>query len=276
MASAPAAAIPRDRWLPTPFIAICLALHVLAFLALAVEIGIWPWVLAGLAGIHALAAAIALFPRNRLLGANITRLPAAAIRRQEIALTFDDGPDPVVTPLVLDLLDAYQARATFFCIAGNARAYPHLVHEIQRRGHQIENHSDRHSLGFAFFGYRRMGRDIDRAQVAIAGMTGRAPRFFRAPAGIRNPWLDPILHVRGLTHVAWTRRGFDTVLKDPARICRRLSDNLASGDLLLLHDGGSADTAAGRPVILEALPKLLSEVQTRGLKPVTLTQAFAD
>jgi len=236
----------------------------------------WPWILAGLAAVHAAVAVVTLFPRNKLLGANITRLPDDAIRRREIALTFDDGPDPVVTPLVLDLLETCQARATFFCIAENARAYPHLIQEIQRRGHQIENHSDRHSLGFAFFGYRRMARDIDTAQATIAGMTGQAPRFFRAPAGIRNPWLDPILHARNLTHVAWTRRGFDTVETDADRIYRRLAANLAGGDVLLLHDGGAPVLHDGRPIVADVLSKLLSDVRNRGLKPVTLTQAFAD
>lgn len=269
-------AIPaRPHWQPTPFIRFCLALHLLGILALAVDPSSWPWVLGGLAVLHLAVVLIVLFPRNALAGANITRLPQAAIAHGEIALTFDDGPDPAVTPRVLDLLDAHKIRATFFCIAENALAHPALVHEIARRGHQVENHSHRHSLGFACGGYLRQARDVDAAQDALTQLTGRAPRFFRAPAGIRSPFLDPVLQRRGLRHVAWTRRGFDAVTRHPARVLSRLTRHLAPGDILLLHDGGAAQALNGQPVVLEVLPALLDQIRQRGLKPVTLSDAFS-
>jgi peptidoglycan-N-acetylglucosamine deacetylase len=264
------------RWLPTPFIGCCLTAHAAGLAMLAAHPALWTYVLGGLSAVHATIAVIVPFPRNRLLGANITQLPPAAAARGEIALTFDDGPDPAVTPEVLDLLDASAARATFFCIAENAAAHPALVAEIQRRGHQIENHSDRHSLGFSLFGYRHMARDVDRAQATLTRLTGRAPRFFRAPAGLRSPFLDPILQRRGLAHIAWSRRGFDTMTGRVDRVLARLTRGLAGGEILLLHDSGSRTTPSGRPVVLEVLPQLLADIRRRGLKSVTLSTAFAD
>ncbi|MBI2256680.1 MAG: polysaccharide deacetylase family protein [Proteobacteria bacterium] len=271
-----ATATARPNWRPTPFIGLCMALHVAGVAAVAVEPSSWLWTLTGFAGIHAVIAGLVLLPRNKLLGANITRLPLAAVRRGEIALTFDDGPDPAVTPRVLDLLDTVGARATFFCVAEKARRYPDLVREIHRRNHQVENHSDAHSLGFAFFGYWRMARDIDAAQASLTRLTGHAPRFFRAPAGMRNPLLDPILQMRGLRHVAWTRRGFDTAEADPEAVLSRLAASLDSGNILLLHDGGSAPMDDETPVVLAVLPALLARTKERGLRSVTLDGAFAE
>nr|WP_298686541.1 polysaccharide deacetylase family protein [uncultured Dongia sp.] len=261
-------------WTPTLFIRGTLALHTLGLLMLALEPALWPWVLGGLAANHVVIGVVVPFPRNALIGANITRLPPDAVARNEIALTFDDGPDPAVTPHVLDLLDAHAMRATFFCIAQNALAHPELVREIVRRGHHVENHSHGHSVGFSLYGYARLSREIDTAQVALYSIANRAPRFFRAPAGIRSPWLDPILQRRGLRYISWTRRGFDAVECDPQRVLLRLTRNLAGGDVLLLHDGGTAQTRDGRPVVLEVLPALLGYMRRCGLKSVTLSDGF--
>jgi len=138
----------------------------------------------GVIGANHLALVLAvLWPRGQLLGPNLVRLPASAVRRREISLTFDDGPDPDVTPRVLDLLDRYQAKASFFCIGENAAAQPELVKEIARRGHSVENHSYRHHRAFAFFGISRLKREVDAAQSTVASITGRTPVFFRAPPG---------------------------------------------------------------------------------------------
>lgn len=262
------------RWQPTLFIRLVLAMHALALVVLAYQPALWLWVLGGLGAVHVAIALLVPFPRLALLGANITRLPTTAAARKEIALTFDDGPDPDVTPRVLDLLDAQGMRATFFCIAQNALAHPELVREIVRRGHQVENHSHRHSLAFALYGFRRMAREVDEAQAALTRITQQAPRFFRAPAGIRSPFLDPILQRRGLRYISWTRRGFDAVARDPARVLSRLTRKLAGGDVLLLHDGGSAQAVDARVVVLAVLPVLLDQMQQRGLTSVTLATAF--
>jgi peptidoglycan/xylan/chitin deacetylase (PgdA/CDA1 family) len=105
-------------------------------------------------------------------------------------------------------------------------------------------------------------------------VTGSAPQFFRAPAGLRNPFLDPVLVRLKLRLASWTRRGFDTVSADADAVMRRLASPLQAGDILLLHDGHAARTRSGRPVILEVLPRLLETLSARQLKSVTLRSAL--
>ena len=250
------------------------ALHLGAGAAVIAAPAVWPWALGAVALNHALVTATGLWPRSTWLGANIRRLPEAAAARGEVSLTIDDGPNPEVTPAVLDLLDAAGARATFFCIAEHAQAHPQLCREIMRRGHSVQNHSHRHSHTFSLLGLRGIKRELTRAQDALAQITGQRPRFFRAPAGLRNPFLAPVLHELGLELVSWTRRGFDTVKRDPADVLARLTRGLRAGDILLLHDGHGARTAAGRPVVLEVLPALLQRFQSAGLRAVTLPDSL--
>ena len=255
------------RWRPAPVIHLSVFLHAAAAVWLAAHPPAWPWVLGVIGANHFALVLAVLWPRGQLLGPNLVRLPASAARRREISLTFDDGPDPEVTPRVLDLLDRYQAKASFFCIGENAAAQPELVKEIARRGHSVENHSYRHHRAFAFFGISRLKREVDAAQSTVASITGRAPVFFRAPAGFRSPFLDSVLAPRGLRYVSWTRRGFDAVSTDPQRILKRLIKGLAAGDVLLMHDSA--------PVVLAVLPALLEQLSARGLKAVTLVSACA-
>lgn len=261
-------------WSPAPAIWLSVGVHAAALAAAAVAPAMLAWAIAALAGNHLVLVAAGLIPTSRLLGPNLARLPAPSAARGEVAITFDDGPDPRTTPQVLDLLDRYHAKASFFCVAGNAAAQAALLRDIVRRGHSVENHSYRHSNWFAFYGWRRLGREIARAQRALADIAGRAPRFFRAPMGLRNPLLDPILARAGLRYVGWARRGCDGISGDPAAVLRRLMRGLAAGDVLMLHDGRSARTRSGEPVVLAVLPALLDAMAERGLRAVSLAMAF--
>jgi peptidoglycan/xylan/chitin deacetylase (PgdA/CDA1 family) len=257
------------RWRPTPLIIAAILIHGAALVAVVLRPAWWPGALLAVCVSHLALTAAGLWPRSRLLGPNWARLPPAAIARGEIALTLDDGPDPEVTPAVLDLLDRYQVRATFFCIGERAAAHPELVADIVRRGHALENHSHFHRHHFSLFGPARMRDDISRAQTTLARF-GAAPQFFRAPAGLRNPFLEPVLAALGLTLASWTKRGFDTREGRADRVLARLTHKLAAGDILLLHDGNAARDAAGQPVILTVLPPLLEAIARAGLTPVTL------
>jgi peptidoglycan/xylan/chitin deacetylase (PgdA/CDA1 family) len=263
-----------DRWRPSPFVRFSLVLHLAAVAAIAIMPGLWQWWLAVLVADHLVLTCAGLWPRSTLIGDNMLRLPAAAIARNEIAITIDDGPDPLVTPQVLDLLDRYQASASFFVIGERAARYPDLAREIVKRGHAVENHSQRHSAFFSFYGPGAFRREIKNAQLSIQEATGDEPLFFRAPAGLRNPFLYPALVRLGLRQVTWTRRGFDTMAPDTQRILQRLTRNLAPGDILLLHDGHSARTDSGQPVVLEVLPSLLEQALSSGLKAVSLRHAM--
>ena len=269
-------ALPSAGWPLPPLVGASLGVHALAAGAALALPGELPWALGGVALNHLALMAAGLWPRSALLGPNITRLDAAAAGRGEVALTLDDGPDPEVTPAVLDLLASYGeqgAKVTFFCIAERAAAHPALVRRIVAAGHSVQNHSHAHPHHFALLGPASMAREIGDAQSLLSDITGVLPHCFRAPAGLRNPLLDPVLHRIGLHLVSWTRRGFDTREADPQRVLARLSRGLAGGDILLLHDGRACRTARGTPVLLDVLPALLAACKAGGLRPVTLAQA---
>ena len=269
--SSPARVDPR--WRTPLLVKASVACHVGAGAAVVAAPALWPWALAAVALDHALVTATGLWPRSTWLGSNMRRLPPAAAARGEVSITIDDGPNPAVTPAVLDALDELGARATFFCIAHHAEQHPRLCREIVRRGHSVQNHSHRHSHTFSLLGPRGFAREIAMAQDTLSQITGERPRFFRAPAGLRNPFLAKVLHDLELELVSWTRRGFDTVRSDPAKVLARLTRALAAGDILLLHDGNAALAPGGKPVVLEVLPGLLRRFESAGLRAVTLTEA---
>ncbi len=264
-APAPAAAGPKGTWRPSALLKLSAGLHAAGAVALAAAPARWRWIAGTLFLNHVVLAVAGIRPRSRLLGPNLSRLPAAAATGR-VALTFDDGPDPEVTPRVLDLLEAYGARASFFCIGRRAEEHPGVVADTVRRGHRLENHTYRHSNVFSLGGPRGLGREIDRAQECLERLGGRRPSYFRAPAGVRNPWLDLILTRRRLKLASWTRRGFDTLDRQPQRVARRLLAGLAAGDVLLLHDGNAARDSNQRPVVLEVLPRLLDALAENGLR----------
>jgi peptidoglycan-N-acetylglucosamine deacetylase len=168
------------------------------------------------------------------------------------------------------MLDAHRAKATFFCIGELVERHSGLAKEIVRRGHSIENHTHRHLHHFSVLGPRGMTEEVSRAQETIAAVTGESPRFFRAPAGLRNPFLDQVLKRLDLRLASWTRRGFDTRNRQAEVVLNTLSRGARGGDILLLHDGHAGRTPNGGLLILEVLPRLLANLTAAGLKPVTL------
>ena len=120
-----------------------------------------------------------------------------------------------------------------------------------------------------------MGREVQAAQHTLTRICGESPRFFRAPAGLRNPFLQPVLAGLGLQLASWSVRGFDTRVRDAAKVRASLLRGLKAGAIVLLHDGHAASTERGVPVILEVLPGLLEAATRAGLRTVTLREALA-
>jgi peptidoglycan-N-acetylglucosamine deacetylase len=265
----------RRAWSPAPAIRASIGLHAVTVVAAAADPRTWPWLLGALAANHLGLGAAGLWPQSSVLGSNLVRLPPASAERGEVALTFDDGPDPTVTPRVLELLGRHDAKASFFCIGRQAAAHPDLVREIVRRGHSVENHTDTHPYTFSCLHPGALAREVGRAQETLTRLAGQPPRFFRAPMGLRSPLLDPVLCRASLRLASWTRRGRDTVDRNPPAVLRRLTNRLASGQILLLHDANSALTSRGRPVVLEVLPRLLTQVAAAGLHSVSLQDRHA-
>jgi peptidoglycan/xylan/chitin deacetylase (PgdA/CDA1 family) len=263
----------RARWLPSPIIRASIGLHGAGMAGLALMPSLWAEILALLTSNHALLAT-GMHPRSKMLGANIVSAPQADGMAPTIVLSFDDGPDPDVTPHVLDILDRHGATASFFVIGERAIRHPELVRETLARGHSIENHTYHHPWSFAAWTPGAMMRELTSAQSAIIKACGEAPIFFRAPAGLRNPLLDPVLAQLDLSLVSWSKRAYDGVQRCPEKALSRLTNKMAPGQILVMHDGNAAQSIAGIPLVMEILPRLLKAIGANGLRAVSLRQAL--
>ncbi len=223
----------------------------------------WAWGLPLMVASHALFVVPVFLPNSRFYAPVLSRLPGP-----EVWLTIDDGPSDD-TPAVLDLLDRYQARATFFMVGARAAARPALVREVLRRGHSLGNHSHSHPQArFWALGPARMAQEIGHCQQVLADIAGQPPRWYRSVVGMTNPFVAAALRRHGLTRVGWTARGFDGVGCTPEAVLARLGPALAPGAIVLLHEGA----AHGHNLaIIEAV---LQQLHARGLR-TCLPQASA-
>jgi peptidoglycan/xylan/chitin deacetylase (PgdA/CDA1 family) len=187
----------------------------------------------------------------------------------EVWLTIDDGPSPVHTMALLDILDRFQARATFFVIGKNAEQYPQLVTEILARGHGIANHTYTHPSGsFWFAGPGRIAAEIDLCAELLRASPDRPARFFRAPVGLKNVFVHPELDRRRLSLIGWSIRGLDTIRRDPARVAERIVQLSKPGAIILLHEGQRAEKDPQfNPRCLELTLSALTEKGYRCILP---------
>lgn len=197
---------------------------------------------------HHLAIALAPLFLSHLLSLYATLGPGCqwwgpvvqsfATREREVWITIDDGPSPDHTLRLLEILHEHQARATFFVIGKNAEKYPHLITEILARGHQLANHTYTHpSSWFWAAGPREIAAEIDGCAEFLRASDGRPAKLFRAPAGLKNPFVHHELKRRGLHLVAWSIRSLDTVRHDAEQIARRIHARVHPGAIILLHEG---------------------------------------
>ena len=157
--------------------------------------------------------------------------------KKQVALTFDDGPDPRSTPQLLDLLRAEKIPAAFFCIGQHVEKNPELAARILREGHLVENHSFAHSNFINFYSPKKLRAELALAQAAIEKAAGIAPKFYRPPVGLSNPGTFRVAHALGLQVIGWNVRSLDTVIAEPEKIVARIRRGLKPGAIILLHDG---------------------------------------
>ncbi len=225
------------------------------------------WALAAITTAHALWLIPTLIPACGWCGPVVTSVPAARPQDRTVWLTIDDGPHPEDTPRLLDLLEAYHARATFFFIGAHAARHPDLVREVIRRGHEVANHTMNHvQYRYWAFGPGGVRREIDDCQRTLFEITGAAPRWFRAPAGLKNPLVQAHLERLGLGLAGWSARGLDGVITDPARVLARMAPDLRPGAIILMHEGRVADN--GERLAPQVLSALLARLDEAGLRCV--------
>jgi peptidoglycan/xylan/chitin deacetylase (PgdA/CDA1 family) len=216
--------------------------HAWAWCLLASQVlvaGVW-WRYGWQVGLPAMFASHAPFlwatlvPDSALFSPVLRRLPT---QERAVWLTIDDGPSDD-TLAILDMLDAFDAKATFFLVGERARARPELVRAIVERGHGVGNHSATHPQAwFWALPPHRMRAEIERTQATLHELTGMTPHWFRAVVGMANPFVAPVLKANGMTRVAWSARGYDAVASDPDVVAARIERQLAPGAIVLLHEG---------------------------------------
>lgn len=193
--------------------------------------------------------------------------------KSEVALTFDDGPDPELTPRILDTLEAHRAHATFFVIGRWAEAHPQLVRRMLDEGHEVGNHSYAHPRLLNMRARRAMLREIERGREALRplGVNIHGNRLYRPPMGLKNPALARIQRQLGLTVVAWSLHAGDTRKRDPQTVAGRVLERIRGGDIVLFHDGHDLADRKRRSAVAEALEQILPELSRRGLRSVTVS-----
>jgi hypothetical protein len=261
-------------WRPPLLVKASVAWHVGAGVAAAALPIEWPWAVGAVALNHVLLTATGLWPRSTWLGPNC----CGCRRRRSRGAKSRSRSTTARTPRSRRRSrPARRARraATFFCIAEQARAQPALCREITRRGHSVQNHSERHSHLFSMLGPRGLADEIGRAQQTLADITGQRPSFFRAPAGLRSPLLAPVLHRLELQLVSWTRRGYDTGSararprsRAPDRRPRRRRRPAAARRPRCAHASRRAGRARGAAAAA-------ATARCRRLRPVTLPRAVS-
>jgi peptidoglycan/xylan/chitin deacetylase (PgdA/CDA1 family) len=150
----------------------------------------------------------------------------------EVWLTIDDGPSPAHTTKILQLLERFDARATFFVVGQRAEEYPHLITEILSRGHEIANHTYTHPSGMFW-----AAGPATIAAEWLRSAPDRPARLFRTPAGLKNLFVHPELARRGLALIGWTVRGLDTVQREPVLVFEKILREIKPGAIILLHEG---------------------------------------
>lgn len=192
-----------------------------------------------------------------------------------ISLTFDDGPDPLVTPAVLDVLARHGAKATFFLLTDHALAYHVLVKRILDEGHEVGLHFDRHDRITTLPPFAALGRMIE-ARHRLARLAGPVS-IFRPPYGSQNLLTFSIARLLGLSVIGWNRSAYDWIEQSAESSARQVSEHLVGGDIVLLHDGLELGTDEIRPTLDRArvTDLILQQAAARGLASVTVGSLLA-
>jgi peptidoglycan/xylan/chitin deacetylase (PgdA/CDA1 family) len=221
------------------------------------------------AGFLALFADGIARPGSRILYPTVSHGPRYGRR---VSLTFDDGPDPEVTPAVLDALARHGASATFFSIGRALEAHPQLARRVVAEGHELGNHSWQHSRWQNLYSAAKHAKELERGEQAIAAVTGSQRRpLYRPPIGLKSPQLARVAARRQLTLVAWSLHSRDTRSADPKRVEQHVLQTIQAGDIVLMHDGHDRP-GRHRAACAQAVPPILQGLRKKGLECVTVSE----
>lgn len=183
-----------------------------------------------------------------------------------VTLTFDDGPDRVNTPKVLDVLKKHNVKACFFCIGSKIAGNEDIVKRIKDEGHLLGNHSYSHTGKFPIYSSSKMLEDIKKCSGEIERATGSKVSLFRPPFGVTNPTVAKTVKKLGYTTVGWNIRTLDTCIKNKNKIVKRIGKKLSAGSIILLHDNLEASDSVLENAILL--------IQSKGYRCIGLDELY--
>jgi peptidoglycan/xylan/chitin deacetylase (PgdA/CDA1 family) len=190
-----------------------------------------------------------------------------------IALTFDDGPNEPYTSEVLDILDKYNVKATFFCVGKNVELYPETARRIVAEGDVLANHSYTHDANHALTEYG--ARDLVTAEKAIFDTVGVKPHLYRPPHGKKSPWELDAVRDQGMIEVTWTVSSAELNGATPSSLAENIIRGTHRGDIILMHDGYGTQhncEKADKSLTVEALPIIIEKLQAEGYTFVTVPE----
>lgn len=187
--------------------------------------------------------------------------------KNELALTFDDGPHPNTTA-ILETLKKHNAPATFFCIGNQAQQHPEILNRIVAEGHTVGNHTQNHSNKWGVMKTAQVKEEIETCSKTLQDITGKEVKYFRPPFGVTNPKIGRALHQLPLKIIGWDLRSLDTSIKDPKKLWERVQPKLASSTILLFHDT--------QEHTVEVLERTLEYCKSNGIKIVSLAEKLEE
>jgi len=201
------------------------------------------------------------FPRLNFYFTSIYRGPAD---QGWVSLTFDDGPEPQVTPELLKVLEAEGVKATFFLVGRAAEAHPEMVNSLDAAGHLIGNHMYDHRATWPFQPAFAIRQELERANTALAQIIGNQPRFVRMPFSVGRPGLARVFRKLNLIPVSWDVRGLEGVYRDPARIAAHVAGEARNGSVIMLHECYYGRAGFGAERVVETVRQVIAQLRERG------------
>ena len=193
--------------------------------------------------------------------------------KQSVMLTFDDGPSKPYTLEIMDILDRFNVKATFFCIGENIEKNPDVIVEMYRRGHSIGNHSFRHVI-FPFLKPDRIREEIIQTSNMIQKITGQKEKWFRFPKGFQSRKGFSIARKLGVVPIGFSYPIYDVENPPAQQLIDRTLKKVKAGDILLMHDGYPTFKPGSRSSLVEALPEIIQGILDKGLRFVTPEEVF--
>lgn len=204
---------------------------------------------------------------------NIIRCGNSNIK--SVSFTFDDGPHPVWTNSILDVLEKFRLSATFFVVGCNAEKYSDVIKRMEYANCEIGNHTFSHIM-LPFYSHKKIVSEIKKTEEIIISITGKKPRYFRPPRGIITPFATDFLIKNGYKIVLWTFSSRDWLLNNPQKIEKRVLKLVKPGSIILFHDAGGYFSNKGgkRDATVKALPYIIEELKNNGYEIVSLEKIW--